>query len=96
MYLKKDVDTYNCVNKIEKAHEDEIRCLQILVNGLLASGSADYSIKFWNIQTKECLVNIEYAHEDSVLCFQMLPNGLLASGSSDRSIKVNLGFLFFM
>jgi WD40 repeat protein len=56
--------------------------------GILASGSADRTIKIWNLITGQPIQAI-VAHEMAVNAIAFNPNGqILASGSSDNSVKL--------
>ena len=59
----------------------------MLPNEQLASGSADYSVKIWDVATGAEVRTLE-GHEDMVWALAALPNGQLASGSADYSIHV--------
>jgi hypothetical protein len=55
---------------------------------LIASSSADKTIKLWDVQTKQLLKELT-DHVDSVTCVAFNRNGnLLLSGSDDKSVKV--------
>jgi len=64
-----------------------INSLEISTNDILISGSADKTIKFWNIQTGQCIRTLN-GHENDVRCFQMIGNEILLSGSDDKTIKI--------
>ena len=57
--------------------------MQILPNGILASGSTDGKIKLWN-DDFECLKIIDT--DGHVCCFDLLPNRILASGSESSAV----------
>jgi WD40 repeat protein len=61
--FKRSFKNCSCVIDIAKAHLDSVLCLKYLPNGKLASGSSDYSIKFWNVTTGICVNEIQYAHK---------------------------------
>lgn len=69
-------------------HKEWIRCIRYLTKhrGMIVSGSDDYMIKIWNVETGECL-NTLRGHEDSVTCFELCDDKLM-SGSWDGTIKV--------
>ena len=72
-----------------KGHNSSVKFLAFNHNGtLLSSGSSDYTIKLWNVET-----NIEIAtlkgHTNNVYSVAFNHNGtLLASGSNDNVIKL--------
>lgn len=55
---------------------------------IVASASADKTIKIWNIYNGECKTTLAM-HEASVLCLAISPDGqFLASGSADNTIGI--------
>ncbi|MBW4635599.1 MAG: PD40 domain-containing protein [Iphinoe sp. HA4291-MV1] len=55
---------------------------------LLASGSADQTIRIWDVNTGKCLTILE-GHTKLVQCIAFSPNGrTLASGSADQTIRI--------
>ncbi|HEY9674538.1 MAG TPA: NB-ARC domain-containing protein [Waterburya sp.] len=60
--------------------------------GVLASGSADYTIKLWDWELGNCLQTL-YGHTSWVWSIAFNPNGTqLASGSYDQTVKLwNIG-----
>ena len=57
------------------------------INNKLASGSADNSIKIWNIDSGECIKTL-IGHSGAVLSLQVLAKNKLASGSADNSTRI--------
>jgi F-box/WD-40 domain protein 7 len=72
--------------KTFEGHREWIRCIKCISKYKLISGSDDYSIKVWNLETGECLRTLK-GHEDSVTCFEFLDEKLI-SGSWDGTIKI--------
>ena len=70
-----------------EGHEDIVFSLAVLEGGRLASGSADHTIKVWDLATRACLATLE-GHEGTVWCLAVLEGGRLASGSDDHKIKI--------
>ncbi|CAF0785762.1 unnamed protein product [Brachionus calyciflorus] len=69
------------------AHVNTICSLLGLPNGDLVSGSADNTIKIWNM-VDGSLKRTLLGHTSSVLSLIILENGDLASGSVDRTIRI--------
>jgi WD40 repeat protein len=68
-------------------HTDLVRCMIVLNNGDLASGSDDKTIIIWDSVTysiKRVLNN----HTNAVFSLALLPNDDLASGSEDNTTKI--------
>ncbi|MGK7925883.1 MAG: protein kinase [Spirulina sp.] len=72
-----------------EAHSGWIKTLAITQDGqLLASGSADKTIKLWNIETRG-LQQTLLGHEGEIRSLAFNPAGtLLISGSCDRTIRI--------
>jgi len=77
---------------IEKvsAHNDTIRTICVLENGLIATGSYDTTIKIWKINNQATLepVTILRRHTNWVIALMLLKNNSLVSGSFDTTINV--------
>lgn len=73
-------------------HSNLVRCLVLLPNNTIASGSADKTIKIWNATTGE-LINTLNGHTDSVLCVILLKDEItnepiITSSSADRNVII--------
>lgn len=98
-------DTWICINSLTD-HSDTVNCVAISPDSqTLVSGSADKTIKIWNLYTGNRLRTLE-EHSDTVNCVAISPDGqTLVSGGADKTIKIwnlhtgkqvhNLGGLFF-
>ena len=69
-----------------RGHTKAVECVVQLADQL-ATGSADASLRVWNMYTGECLLLLE-GHQSPVTCILALRNGLLASGSADMTLRV--------
>ncbi|WP_427157181.1 eIF2A-related protein [Aliinostoc sp. HNIBRCY26] len=71
------------------AHRDIIQTVRISQNGkLLATASADKTIKIWDIQTQKLLQTLK-GHQDRVTSISFSPdNQTIVSGSADKTIKI--------
>jgi serine/threonine protein kinase len=70
-------------------HSDVVRSVAISPDGkMLASGSADKTIKLWNLANGQAIRTLT-GHKDWVVATAINPDStLLASGSSDKTIKL--------
>jgi len=75
--------------KCELTLEDhsEVMCCSVLFDGRIVSGSRDFTLKIWNINTGECELTLK-GHMDSIVACSVLPNGKIISGSVDKTIKI--------
>lgn len=69
-----------------KGHNDWVRCLQFEGNNLI-SGSADKTVKIWNMDSRECYATL-IGHSRCINCLSYDKN-MLASACT--SVKVSLG-----
>jgi len=61
------------------------------LNGLIASGSGDSTLKIWNVLTNNSnlsLINSLNDHSDIIQSVVLLPDGSLASASEDKTIRI--------
>jgi WD40 repeat protein/DNA-binding XRE family transcriptional regulator len=74
---------------ITRGHTDGIRTIAFDPSGrLLATGSEDQTIRFWDTGTGECLAVLT-GHTDWVRSIAFSPDGsLLASGSEDQTVRL--------
>jgi len=72
-----------------RGHTAAVTCVAVSPDGqMLASGSADETIRLWNVATGELTATVR-GHEDSVLALAFSPDGeLLASGSWDGTLRL--------
>ena len=72
-------------------HSDTLWALASLVNGLLASGSDDNTIKIWEVTNGKLKYTFDQTnggHSNLVNLLESLENGYLASASADGEIKI--------
>ena len=65
-------------------HEGEIFCLIELLDGRIASGSSDWSIKIWDVKNKICVQTL--IGPNAILSLTQMNDGRLICGCADKSI----------
>ena len=65
-------------------HEGEIFCLIELLDGRIASGSSDCSIKIWDVKNKICVQTL--IGPNAILSLTQMNDGRLICGCADKSI----------
>jgi WD40 repeat protein len=70
-----------------RGHSDNVSCVAAAGLERLVSGSADKSVKVWDVKSGVCQWTLE-DHRDSVTCVTALRPDVLASGSDDGTVKV--------
>ena len=75
------------LNSKLEGHDAEIYCLLELLDGRIASGSMDWTVKIWDVKNKICVQTL-YGQKSSILSLAQLNDGKLISGCADRSIYI--------
>ena len=75
------------IGKLE-GHKGPVYCLLELLDGRIASGSTDCTIKIWNIKDKTCMQTI-LGHRSTVFSLAQLNDGRLISGEADKLIYIH-------
>jgi hypothetical protein len=79
IYIHDKKKDYQCLKKL-KGHDNHIKCLVLLQNGNIASGSLDKTIKVWDcLSGYECIYTL-YGHTEWIGNLTMLSDGSLISG----------------
>jgi WD40 repeat protein len=79
--------TWKCIQTL-KGHFSSINSIAFSCDGKLASGSADRSVKFWDLESNRSLCTF-YGHSGLIDAVAFSPNGrFVASGSWDYTIKI--------
>ena len=72
---------------IINANAANIKSIEILYNGDIATGGDDNNVKIWAADTYSLKFTLS-GHKGNVKSLKQLPNGMLASGSDDNYIKI--------
>lgn len=72
--------------EVLRGHTNTVRSLTVLSDGRLASGSADKTIRIWDITTGTS--HVLEKQTGRVFSLAILPDGRLASGSGDTTIRI--------
>lgn len=82
-----DIKVAQPVHRIQGAHNDAVRALTILGDGIgFASASNDLQIKLWTFDGDN-IMNLE-GHTEFIYALATLPTGQIVSAGEDRSVKV--------
>ena len=81
---QKEKKCIELVGKLE-GHEGEIFSLVELLDGRIASGSADWTIKIWDVNNKICVQTL-IGQNNSIFSLAQLNDGRLISGYADKSL----------
>ena len=74
------------VTKELKGHNGMVKCLKLIKNDVLASGSADGRIFLWNLTSNS--IEFNFSHASEVNDMVLLDNQTLISCSDDKTIKI--------
>ena len=75
-----------CVSTLE-GHKGPVYTLLELLDGRVASGSSDWTIKIWNIKDKSCIQNL-LGHKSPIFSLAQFNDGRLVSGEADKLIYI--------
>ena len=70
-----------------QGHAGNVLCVAPVLNDLVATGSADKTVRLWHAATGAHTATLE-GHTDWVCALAALPDGRLASGSHDRAVRL--------
>ena len=89
--LKYDINSspkakIECVGNLE-GHKGPVYCLLELLDGRIASGSTDWTIKIWNLKDKSCMQTL-LGHKSTIFSLAQLNDGRLISGEADKMIYI--------
>jgi WD40 repeat protein len=73
--------------KFYSSHDTVVRCIAVLPNERIISGSHDGDLKVWNLKTGICDITY-HGHSDWIICIATLPNGRIVTGSRDYTLKI--------
>lgn len=87
--LQQDKLKNNQCLRILSGHKNAVFSISINhIDGTIASGSTDQTVRFWNIQTGDCLKTLK-GYTNSVFSVAYSPSGEnLASGSTDTIVRL--------
>lgn len=75
-----------------QGHEEPTRCVTVIDEGFIASGSVDKTIKVWDTDLEKCIHTLR-GHEDTIEAITSISGDrvtdvTLISGSKDKTIKI--------
>jgi WD40 repeat protein len=75
-----------CEKAALHGHRSKAKCLILLPNGNIATGSFDHTIRIWDKFSYECLYTLT-GHYYAIHSLAVLPNGNIISGSADLTLR---------
>lgn len=75
-----------CMGSLD-GHKGPIFCLLELLDGRIASGSSDWTVKIWNLKDKSCMQTL-LGHKSTIFSLAQLNDGRLISGEADKLIYI--------
>eukprot|EP00759_Apiculatamorpha_spiralis_P049828 PhF_6_TR44483/c0_g1_i1/m.68495/K16794/PAFAH1B1, LIS1; platelet-activating factor acetylhydrolase IB subunit alpha len=86
-----DYESGEGLGTMKGGHVSAVQCIAVSHDGkMLASCSADTTVKIFDISAKECFRTL-HGHDDAVYAVAWVPDGTLLSGGRDRLLKVWFG-----
>eukprot|EP00057_Strongylocentrotus_purpuratus_P006352 XP_011660826.1 PREDICTED: NACHT and WD repeat domain-containing protein 1-like [Strongylocentrotus purpuratus] len=93
--ISRYADKPSAPSKVLAGHRKAVTCFLVLSDHLLASGSADFTVRVWNMTEGTAVLNCK-GHDGMVTCLWHCPadpnesdsKSILVSGSKDDSLKV--------
>ena len=83
----------HAVTTLFSGHVDQVTALTIDGMGRIASGSTDFTIKVWDVDTGKCVRTMR-DHYGIILAMTTLKSGKIISSAADRSVKVGCWAIF--
>lgn len=77
----------NCPTFQSEGHDDSVICMAILPNWRVVSGSADATLRVWDVASGQCLQTMK-GHKGRIICVDILPDGQVVSGSADHTLRI--------
>ena len=70
-----------------EGHSSYVRCVAVINDNTIVSGSDDNSLKIWDIKSGEEIKSLT-GHSDFVTCVSVIDENTIVSGSRDYSLKI--------
>lgn len=70
-----------------RGHSRSVKCITILPDGRMISGSEDQMLRVWDPSTGYCLQTLK-GHTSRINCVAYLPTGEIVSGSYDGTLRI--------